>query len=127
MTAGGAEPGYAVALDGVTVDLRVGFHAHERRAAQRVRIDVEVRRDAAPAAFAGVGDCMDYSRIRRHLMSVLPEMPHLDLLEQWADVVIASVAEIAEADEVRARLRKLDIYDPPLSATVTVTRRVRRS
>lgn len=120
------EAGYAVALESVDVALRVGFHAHEREAAQRVRLDVEVRRDAAPAAFAGVADCMDYSRIRRHLTAALPALPHLDLLEQWADVVIASVAEVVAADEIRVRLRKLDIYDPPLAATVSVTRRVAR-
>lgn len=118
-------PGYAVALEGVVVDLRVGFHAHEREAPQRVNIDLEVRRDTAPEAFHDRADCMDYSRIRRHLTGVLPELPHLDLLEEWADVVVASVAEIVAADEIRVRLRKLDIYDPPLSATVTVTRRIR--
>lgn len=99
-----------VALRGVTVRVRVGLHAFERERPQRVSVDVELYRRHDGGRRRDLAACLDYDRLRRHLVEAWPTRPHTDLLEDLAEDLVAFCLADPRVEACRVVVRKLDIY-----------------
>jgi dihydroneopterin aldolase len=69
-----------VALEDVEVDIPVGIADWERvpGKAQRLRVTIEMFRHRGAFAGAGIADCIDYSRVYRHIeRHWTPARPHV--------------------------------------------------
>ena len=114
---------YAVRLRGLTVDFRIGVHAHELDSAQRVRVDVTVEVLRPDGGFReDYRRVYCYERLAKGIRA-LAGGGHIRLVETLAD----RIAELALADP-RARraevtVEKLDVFPNADGAGVTVTRR----
>ncbi len=106
----GEEDCQCIALRGVEVMVRLGLLERERKAAQKVIVDVELWRRHRGYEGGGLDACIDYDRIHRHLREVWPKRPHTDLLEELAEELIAFCFEDRRVEACRVRLRKPEVY-----------------
>ncbi len=112
-----------IALRGVEVMVRLGLLERERGAAQRVIVDVELRRRHDGYRGGGLAACLDYDRIHRHLREVWPKRPHTDLLEELAEELIAFCFADPRVEACRVRIRKPEIYGDGAVPELEVFRR----
>ena len=112
-----------VTLEGLELELRVGAHAHEKGAPQRVQIDVDLFREHGAYAGGGLSACLDYDRIYHFLRDALPRRPHTDLLEELAEAVITACLADPRVEACRVRLRKPAVYDGRAVPALEVFRR----
>jgi len=101
---------------------RVGVHAPERRAAQRVRLNVDL------AVFETVTDTGDalgnvvcYEDIVGGIRAIV-ENGHVNLVETLADRVAAMCLEDGRVRSVRVRVEKLDVFEDATSVGVEIER-----
>ncbi len=112
-----------VALRGVEVTVRLGLLERERRTAQKVIVDVELWRRHRGYAGGGLGACLDYDRIHRHLREVWPKRPHTGLLEELAEDLVALCFEDPKVEACRVRIRKPEVYEDGAVPELEVFRR----
>ncbi|MCA8926564.1 MAG: dihydroneopterin aldolase [Alphaproteobacteria bacterium] len=113
-----------VALTGLVLPLHIGIRDWERHPdrKQRVRVDVECYRPLG-APPERIDQCVDYSRLYRHVTTAWPARGHTDLLETLAHDLLAFAFADETVTAVRVRLAKLDVY---LDDAVPVVELVRR-
>lgn len=101
--------------------VRIGVHAHERQAAQRMWFDVDlcVKLDHAPAARDHISETLDYDFVRDVIAREVGSQHH-ELQESLCDAIAAALLERGAVHAVRVATRKPDIY--PDSASVGVER-----
>jgi dihydroneopterin aldolase len=101
---------------------RIGVHAHEHGAAQRVRLnlDLEVAGSGAPPADA-LAQVVDYEalieRVRRLVAS-----RHVNLVETLAEQVAALCLDDPRVRSVRVRVEKLDVIPDAAAVGVEIER-----
>lgn len=101
--------------------VRIGVHAHERQAAQRMWFDVDlcVKLDHAPAARDHISETLDYDFVRDVIAREVGSQHH-ELQESLCDAIAAALLQRDAVHAVRVATRKPDIY--PDSASVGVER-----
>ncbi len=114
---------YAVRLRGLTVDFRIGVHAHELDSAQRVRVDVTVEVMRPDGGFQeDYRRVYCYERLAKGIRA-LAAGGHIRLVETLAD----RIAELALADprahRAEVTVEKLDVFPDAEGAGVTATLR----
>lgn len=99
-----------VALRQVVVRLRIGVDESERQRPQRVVIDLELWRRHAGGRRGDLSVCLDYARLFRHLTEELPQRPHVALLEDLAEDLVAFCLADPRVEACRVVVRKPDIF-----------------
>ncbi len=100
-----------VALTDLVLHLHIGIRDWERHPdrKQRVRVEVECYRPLGEPP-QRIEDCIDYSRLYRHLTTAWAARGHTDLLETLAHDLLGFAFQDASITAVRVRLAKLDVY-----------------
>lgn len=93
-------------LEDYTAMLRVGVHAHERTAPQRVRVNVTVTLNQIPAR-DDMEDTYNYENIIQAIKTL--SETHVDLLETFAQRLAANLLSDQKITAVELELMKLDI------------------
>jgi len=111
----------ALSLRRHEVRVRIGVHAHERQAAQRMWFDVDlcVKLIQAPAASDHISETLDYDFVRETIAREVGSQHH-ELQESLCDAIAAALLQRAAVHAVRVATRKPDIY--PDSASIGVER-----
>ena len=104
----------------------VGIYPHEHRAAQRLRINVELLvRDDCEAGTDGadrLDRVVDYERLALSVRRIVGA-GHVKLVETLAERIAAAGLEDARVLRARVRVEKLDVFPDAASAGVEVERR----
>lgn len=100
----------------------IGVHAHERKAAQRVRINLDL------AVFEGDSDLADdlanvvcYEQITASVRAVCSQR-HINLVETLAEEISAVCLAAPRVRSVLVRVEKLDVFDDVSSVGVAIER-----
>ena len=111
----------ALSLRRHEVAVRIGVHAHERQAAQRVWFDVDlcVKLAQAPADRDHISQTLDYDFVRDVIAREVGGQHH-ELQETLCDAIAAALLQENGVHAVRVATRKPDIY--PDSASIGVER-----
>lgn len=118
-------PRDSVLLEGLTVQAVVGVLPHERRAPQRLEIDVELSCDAARAARRDdLREALDYAAVAREVQRWVVAR-RARLLETLAEGLAARLRARFGATWVRLTLRKPAAVPAARAAGVRVERGVR--
>ncbi len=100
----------ALMFSGLEVMASIGFHAHEKTARQRVRIDVKLVLDARGApAYDDVAECLDYDVVRQGIMA-LATAQHYNLQEILARRIADYVLDFDEVIAAEITTAKPDAY-----------------
>jgi dihydroneopterin aldolase len=108
-----------LALRDVRVAVRVGVHAEERAAPQLLIVDVELYRRQDRFVGTSLADCLDYDRIYAHLTQEWPKRPHVELLENLAEGLLAFCLTDSRIEACRVVIRKPEVY--PGTATPEIS------
>jgi dihydroneopterin aldolase len=119
-----------VFLRDLVLEARIGVHAHERAATQRVRInlDLGVEDDAARAlSRSRVGRdelwrVVDYEVVANRVRSIVGA-GHVHLVETLAERIAEASLEDPRVHLVRVRVEKLDVFADAASVGVEIERR----
>lgn len=116
------ETARVIVFDGIALSLRIGAHASERHAPQRVLISAELLVvPAAPLGSDSLGDVVDYDAIHRAI-AALAEAPHVDLQETLAETVARLCLAPREVAAVSVTVRKPDAYRDCASVGIRIVR-----
>ncbi len=99
-----------VALRGLVLELAIGANPEEHGRRQRVGIEIELYRHSGGYRGGGLAACLDYSSMHRRLREHLCHRPHVELLEELAEELVALGLEDERVEACRVILRKLDVY-----------------
>ena len=101
----------ALSLHRHEVAVRIGVHAFERQAAQRMWFDVDlcIKLEHAPAAEDHISQTVDYDFIR-HVVAREAGARHHELQESLCDAIIHALLHKPEVQAVRVATRKPDVY-----------------
>ncbi len=101
--------------------VRIGVHAFERQAPQRLWFDVDlcVRLEQAPAARDDISQTVDYDFIRQAVASAVGTQHH-ELQETLCDTILTAMLQRPDVQAARVATRKPDVY--PDSASVGTER-----
>ena len=103
-----------VFVQNLTLPARIGVHAHERAAAQKltINLDVAVLENAAIPAPQGkqarpekIGDVVCYEKLVQQIEQIL-HAAHYDLIETLADVIADALMQDKRIAKLRIRLGK---------------------
>lgn len=111
-----------IRLRDVEVAVKCGLHPWERHPERptRLLIDVDLfaSLDAGPTAQGGF---IDYDHVR-NFIRMLPDRPHVDLLETIVDDIIGACFELERVEACRVCVTKPDIFNEAGGAGIDVTR-----
>ncbi len=121
-----------VFLRDLVLPARIGVHAHEHGAAQRIRINIDlaVADDGArPLSPSPVGRdelsrVVDYERLANGVRGIVGS-GHVRLVETLAERIAESCLADDRVRSVRVRVEKLDVFPDAVSAGVEIERRRR--
>ncbi|HAU58317.1 MAG TPA: diguanylate cyclase [Comamonadaceae bacterium] len=101
----------ALSLRRHEVDVRIGVHDFERKAAQRMWFDVDlcIKLDHAPAAKDHISQTVDYDFIREVIADECGRYHH-ELQETLCDAIARALLQKSEVHAVRVATRKPDVY-----------------
>jgi 7,8-dihydroneopterin aldolase/epimerase/oxygenase len=137
--AGAGGVSYASAVEGLrhvfvrdmVLGARIGVHAHEQGAAQRVRINVDLAVDDPGATGAGpavgadeLGRVVDYQAVAAAVRGIVAA-GHVRLVETLAERIAVACLDNVSVRKVRVTVEKLDVFGDAGSAGAAVER-VRR-
>ena len=119
-----------VFLRDMVLHASIGIHSHERAAAQRVRINVDlaVEDDAGrglsrpPVGRDELSRVVDYEAVA-HTVRLLSSAGHINLVETLAERIAEACLQDPRVHLARVRVEKLDIFADAASAGVEVERR----
>ena len=121
----GARGTYRMFLRGLEVPCRIGVHAHERQATQRVRVDLDLwvvrAGGAADDRLAGV---VDYERIVAGVRR-LAAGQHVNLVETLAERIAAFCLDEPRVRRVRVTVAKPDAFDDVAQVGIEIERPAR--
>lgn len=104
----------------------VGIYPHEHRAAQRLRINVELLvqddGDAGQEAADRLDRVVDYERLANAVRRIVAA-GHVKLVETLAERIAAAGLDDPRVLRARVRVEKLDVFPDAASAGVEVERR----
>lgn len=101
---------WTISLKAIETHVRVGIHEHEKNAAQRLLVDVEVQADL-PLRPTAIDECFDYDLVYDHVTKAWSQRSHVDLLEHLAlDLVTHIFGRAENARCVKVTVAKPDIF-----------------
>jgi 7,8-dihydroneopterin aldolase/epimerase/oxygenase len=86
---------------------RIGIYPHERQAAQRVRLSLDLGVADSGQVPAGLAEVVDYAALTGRVRGLLAK-GHVDLVEQLAERVARLCLEDPRVRSARVRVEKLD-------------------
>lgn len=117
-----------VFLRDMVLAARIGVHAHEQGAAQRVRVNLDLAvhdpgaTGAAPAVGADeLSRVVDYQRLAASVRSIVAA-GHVRLVETLAERIATACLDDKRVMKVCATVEKLDVFGDAASAGVAVER-----
>ncbi len=116
-----------VFLRDMVLSASIGVHPHERKAPQRVRINVDLGVDdetAASGAMVGpdeISRVVDYEKIAGRVRLIVGD-GHVRLVETLAERIAQTCLQDARVQSARIRVEKLDIFADSVSAGVEIER-----
>jgi 7,8-dihydroneopterin aldolase/epimerase/oxygenase len=111
-----------VVIADAIVERRCGLHPWERHPERPNRLKVTVEMFAALAAGPmGADRFIDYDRVRQYLQT-FPSLPHVDLLEEIAEEIVAKCFEDSRVEACRIAVLKPDIFNEAEAAGIEVFR-----
>lgn len=101
-----------IALTGLRLNARLGILAHEREAAQPIRVDAELNMGSQPLLPASddIAEVLDYRLARNAILEVCTAR-HTDLLERLTGEVAQQLQALPGVQGVRVKITKLEIFD----------------
>ena len=101
-----------IALTGLRLQARLGILAHEREAAQPIRVDAELNMGQQPLLPASddIAEVLDYRLARNAILEVCTAR-HTDLLERLTGEVAQQLQALPGVLGVRVKITKLEIFD----------------
>lgn len=101
-----------IALQGLRLHARLGILAHEREAAQPIRVDAELNMGPQPLlpASDNIAEVLDY-RLARDAIVQTCTAHHTDLLERLTGEVALQLLALPGVRGVRVSITKLEIFD----------------
>ena len=101
-----------IALTGLRLQARLGILAHEREAAQPIRVDAELNMGQQPLLPASddITEVLDYRLARNAILEVCTAR-HTDLLERLTGEVAQQLQALPGVLGVRVKITKLEIFD----------------
>lgn len=116
---------YRIIVRDLVLPCRIGIYEYEKRAPQRVRINVELLVERHAPGSDTFSDVLNYETIIAHIRAVT-EGEHINLVETLAERIIEGCLAHPRALAARVSVEKLDIY-PDAESVGVVLRRRRRS
>lgn len=111
-----------IVFEDLDLAIRIGAHASERHAPQRVRISAELLVvPAIPLGSDDLAEVVDYDAIHREI-SGLADAPHVDLQETLAESVARICLKPRDVAAVEVWLRKVDVYPGCRSVGIRILR-----
>lgn len=119
---GEAPAGYRIFVRDLVVAASIGIHAHEKRQRGRLRVSAELT-VAAPVPHDDAFDqALNYEIIVAGIKAIAAAK-HINLVETFAEQVMALCLADRRVRVVRVTVEKLDIYPEAQSVGVTIERR----
>ena len=120
-----------VFLRDLLLEASIGIYAHEHRAHQRIRINVDLAvLDEGEAERArgheDLASVVDYQRVAEAVRRIV-RAGHIRLAETLAERIAAACLQDERIELVRIRVEKLDIFPDAVSAGVEIERRRKNS
>ncbi len=119
-----------VFLRDLVLTASIGVFAHEHRAAQRIRVNVDlavVDDGARGTSRAGVGRdelsrVVDYAVVADRVRAIVAA-GHIRLVETLAERIAEACLEDMRVEQARIRIEKLDVFPDAESAGIEIERR----
>jgi dihydroneopterin aldolase len=108
-------------IDGLVLSCRVGIHAHEQTAPQRVRIDVDLVTREAAALPDRIESVICYEQLTDRIKEMV-QAGHANLVETLATRIADHCCSIGLVERVRVGVRKLDAIREAESVGVELER-----
>jgi dihydroneopterin aldolase len=99
---------------------RIGVHAHERAAPQRVRVNLDLAVEDAPPANDQLREVVDYDAVVEAVRRVAGG-DHVQLVETLAERIAEACFVDHRVVSARVRVEKLDVF-PDCSAGIEIER-----
>ena len=99
----------------------IGVYAHEQKAAQRVRVNVDLAVTDDGAGGDKLDRVVDYERVAKAVRAIVAA-GHIKLVETLAERIAAVCLEDARVLRARVRVEKLDVFADTGSVGVEVER-----
>ena len=113
---------YRVFVRDLTLTCRIGVHAHEHKAPQRVRINVDMWVHKSPAQINDdITEVVSYEDIVSGIERLVTKV-HIKLVETAADRIALLCLEDRRVAKVRVRVEKLDVYTNAAGVGVEIER-----
>ena len=117
-----AGPIYRVFVRNLVLAVSIGIHAHEKRQRARIRVNAEVAVGTPPPEGDDFAGALNYETIVNGIKG-LADSRHVNLVETFAERVIALCLGDQRVAAARVTVEKLDIYPEAESVGVTIERR----
>jgi dihydroneopterin aldolase len=104
----------------LVVSSRIGVHAHERAAPQRVRVNLDLAVEDAPPAGDKLREVVDYEAVVEAVRYVAGG-DHVQLVETLAERIAEACFVDPRVVSTRVRVEKLDVF-PDCSAGIEIER-----
>jgi len=106
----------------LVLDARIGVHAHEHAATQRVRINVEIQVHGEPAVVADdIANVLSYENIVAAIKDLIAA-GHINLVETLAERIASICLADPRAERARVRVEKLDVEPDAAAVGIEIER-----
>ncbi len=118
---------YSIFIRDLVLIANIGVHAHEKRAPQRVSINVDLGVRQQPSPFPdALSAVLSYEAIVEGIRALVGA-GHINLIETLAERIAALCLADERAIEARVRVAKLDVYAQAAAVGIEIKRRRGRS
>lgn len=105
-----------------SLQARIGVHAAERAAPQRILIDIDYDYLRPTGPEDRITSVLDYDGVRREVEAIVRSR-HFNLQETLCDLIMASLMARPEVIRARVSTRKPDIYPDVESVGIVIERK----
>ena len=112
--------GLTVFVRALRLDTEIGLYPHERGRAQPLFIDIEL--ELAPHHVGGIGDTVNYETLAEKARALAAE-GHVELVETFAERLVAACLEDPRALSARVRIEKPEALPGAAAAGVEIVAR----
>ncbi len=113
---------YRVFVRDLMLACSIGIYAYEKHVRQRVRVNAELLVGAPPPSNGSFADVLNYETIVTGIKAIA-QSGHIDLVETFAERIVALCFRDRRVRQVRVIVEKLDVYPEAESVGVMIERR----
>ncbi|MFN3232780.1 MAG: dihydroneopterin aldolase [Alphaproteobacteria bacterium] len=103
------------------IEGRIGIHRHEKQAAQRLRINLDLSVNDRPPAADRIEHVVCYEDIVNTVRSII-DRGHVNLVETLAEDIASAILTDPDVCAIRVRIEKLDVLADVSSVGVEIER-----